>query len=311
MKGNKKIVIIGICMLVILSTFSGAEMIDAEIKGRKELIAKENPTEVSSNVTIIYEFHSMAHKNPGKKLNFVNTAHDERESTKIVFEKTLNLSAYELDEILRNIQIEWDKFLLCENPKEKMKIFSGILEMERDCGLLPSSFTLENINKTGMVLSRIFRQIRKNNQLSNPDEGNEKFTTDLFNFGDPFIGFGSAACIIAPYAQILPIAIGMLAFEMESIEIPIFENSVIDFTFVVFLSWMELLICHAAASLGWAISFLPPNAFSWIGPSYSLWGLVGGFSLTIYLHGPPTVTLIDMGLWGGATNIILPFSIGK
>lgn len=298
-------------MLVILSTFSGAEMIDAEIKGRKELIAKENPTEVSSNVTIIYEFHSMAHKNPGKKLNFVNTAHDERESTKIVFEKTLNLSESELDEVLTKIERLWGVFWETDSTKEKMKILNEILQIEIEVGFLPKSFTLENINKTASKLGRLFRQYQKGNKLTSMDNETGAINKyDLLDFDDPFVGFGTAACYIAPYAQVFAYPFGQLFIEVDSWQLPIFEQTSLDFVITIFAAWMQIQISHAAAGFGWAISFLPPNHRPWIGPYYAMWGLVGGVSLTIYFKADPSaISLLDLCMWGGATNVILPFHI--
>jgi hypothetical protein len=306
---NRKIVGIGIITLVILSTVSVAEIdYKNKINLEKEKISENLLLESSSNVTIIYEFHSAKACSQLEKDGLSDTIRLKENDNRIIFEKTLNLSKSDLEDIIDELQSLWDQFNKSGNAKEKMKIFINILQIEREVGFIPSSFTLENMNETGRVFSQIFREKILGNQAIN--QKNNVFTTDLLDFGDPFIGFGSAACIVAPYAQVLPLNIGALLIEVESWELPIFEETTIDFVITIGAAWLELLISHAAAGLGWAISFLPPNAFSWIGPFYSMWGLNTGISLTIYLKSDPiAISLLDMCIWGGATNIILPFRI--
>lgn len=291
-------------MLVILSTVSVAKI--NEIENFDQAIPYiATDIDTKTNVTIIYDFHTDS-DSQNDLICGNNQDHGQ-----ICFEQTLNISKSELDEIIKEITMLWEQFKQSTSAKEKMGIFKEILQIETDIGLLPSSFTLEKINETALMLSKLFRQYQKTIKSTDMNGGSEDGNNvDLLDFDDPFIGFGTAACVVAPYAQVLPIHFGTLFFEVESWQLPIFEQSSIDFVITIFGAWMQIQISHAAAGLGWAISFIPPHSKIWIGPFYAMWGLVGGASLTIYLKGgPAAVSLLDLCMWGGAANVILPFQL--
>lgn len=310
MKERNKIVVFGICTLVILSTISVAGQNEKKIDAIQGDYSPESSSASCSNATIIYEFHSMGYSQSSRGCalsGIVNKGKDQS----IRIEKTLAISEDELTLVLQEIETLWETFRARDNPHAKMSIVKEILQIERDAGFLPASFTLENINETGKMLSNLFQKDSMNDgDIETQDT--PVSTTNLIDFGEPFIGFGTALFAIAPYSQVFPLPIGQLGIDVTSNEIPLFDgNTAINFTLTIFAAWMELLIGHAALELLWAISFLPPQSSVWIGPFYSMWGLVGGMSLTIYYKGPPIATLFDICIWGGATSVILPFEVGQ
>ncbi len=287
-------------MLVILSTVSVAKINEIE-----NFDQDTTDIDTKTNVTIIYDFHTDSDSETD--LICVNN----QDHGQICFEQTLNISKSELDEIIKEITMLWEQFKQSTSAKEKMGIFKEILQIETDIGLLPSSFTLEKINETALMLSKLFRQYQKNIKSTDMNGGSEGGNNvDLLDFDDPFIGFGTAACVVAPYAQVFAFPIGQVFIEATSSQFPIFGEMSIDFVTTIFAAWMQIQISHAAAGLGWAISFIPPYSKIWIGPYYAMWGLIGGMSLTIYVKsGPAAVSILDLCLWGGAANVILPFQI--
>ncbi len=308
MKEGKKSVVFGICTLVILST----TLVAGQKEEKKVQYLESSSPELSSvscsNATIVYELRSMA-KSQAHNGHSLSRKVNKGKDQSIRFETTFSISEDELTPILEEIDILWKAFRNSKNPSEKMSIFNEILQIERDAGLLPPSFTLENINETGKMLSNMFSHNKREAKGSDTQDSTVA-TTDIIDFGEPFIGFGTALFVIAPFSQVFPIHFGLFGSNVTSKEIPIFENNTeVNFSLTIFAAWLELLIGHAALELWWAISFLPPNIVLGIGPFYSMWGLVGGISLTVYMMGPPIATLVDICIWGGATTVILPFYV--
>jgi hypothetical protein len=191
-----------------------------------------------------------------------------------------------------------------DNPKEKMRIFEEKLQVLREVGVLPPSFTTENITKTSEWLM---------DRVSGKSQDSSKNYNSI-KFLNPIIGLGVGLICVVPFGEVvyLPVPFTLYWAVANSSVIPILHLAnnwtlSLNFTTTYSLASVATIFSHSAFTWGWCFTILPPSSNFIMGPFYSLWGGVAGFSITVYGEWYPKIILLDFCIFGGATAVIVPF----
>jgi hypothetical protein len=136
------------------------------------------------------------------------------------YQHQINLTTEEANHIIDTVQRLDNKLSNARNSKEAMRIFKEKLKVLRDVGILPSSFTLENVNKTAKVLAESLH-IRKNASAIPSSLDNNQHSRWPWYFG-----IGGGVIFFAPGGLILHFGQPMSEELVtgDRIDIPIFEE---------------------------------------------------------------------------------------
>lgn len=215
----------------------------------------------------------------------------------------VELPAEKADYVFTKLQKLDEAYTKTTDPGKRMMLFEEKLQVLREVGILPKTFTMENITKTSQWLHQFTYKHPKKSVTEYPG---------IF-FEQPIIGFGVILISLNPLGEIVPIPIGSpIVFEASSKEIPLFQNEeggnvTINITALVCAYSAEILLCHSALALNSYVTVLPPKSGMFIGSFYSVWLAVAGFSVTVYGKWYPEVILLDFDIFAGGFATIFPF----
>lgn len=283
-------------MLVIISVASGSSL------GTQALIKRNQLQQLTSNAnTIVIEINQNR------------------------FE--INLSDDETENLLSNLTRLDSELNQAKNPHVKMKIFEEKLSLLRKVGILPPSFTVENLTKTSEWLQKNIITIlqQTSSRYSLIHKNITELNTDSDSIGDKIHGlpinpngtrwdvsvggFGAGLVVVDPLGELISIPLGATAFVRNSSEIPLltFPNNytlTFNVTFVIGVAAVEALLSLSAFTFGWGFTVLLPRSFYIMGPFYSGWAAVGVIAITIYWKMYPLSIILDVGILGGAGAMI-------
>ena len=226
----------------------------------------------------------------------------------------IQLPIDDIQDVLSSIDMLDSQIEDLKDLSHNMIIYKEKIKVLRDAGILPSSFTMENLTKTAEYL----RDIASNNKNAHQapktfhpifnNEFNPESNDIKPKWGLPYIGFGTVFICFCPLNVVTPLPVGPLELRnASSYTFPIFNNrSAINFTIYYGVHYFEVLIAHSI-TFGFAKSIIPFKDKLFAGSFYSIWGPNAGISLTVYYMGPPIIPLLDISLWGGSASAIIPF----
>lgn len=251
----------------------------------------------------------------------------------------VNLTESEANTLLNAVESLKKQMPNVQSPGDKLNFIEQEIGILRNAGILPTSFTIENILEISEAMGKIFTDA-----LDNP-QGNRSQTT--WTWGEPYVGvFCSTFAYFAPFGTTFPYGWGNKTAAIEIIHLkeitihmnrtgihinstgPLIKNQSIiidnplwhdlfgdDWTNLTidwglgFYYW-QVLIGHSVA-FG-VVKSVIPNPMDWraiTGPFWSVFLLSFPFSYTVYKTYPkPTTVILDVGIieaLGG--SIILPF----
>jgi hypothetical protein len=247
----------------------------------------------------------------------------------------VRLSSEEADYIVDAIKKLDAKLGNADTPSEIVSIVKKKMKVLRDGGILPPSFTLENLNKTAEMLRDLaldFFNIEIPETAKNRNNNNGK--DGGFKFGWGYIGLGSGFVLICPMGVMVPSNFGTFVriagvplctgnvteIHLFNVTDPETGKSVpwnLTVGWVADASYFRVITC-SSITLGIALSVIGVGSGEdiigsdtyFLGSFVSVWGPSVAASITILLRrGPRSVPIpiVDFGFVGTSFVMILPF----
>ena len=252
------------------------------------------------------------------------------------FRYDVQLSADGADKLLHDLEMLDIELADAETPSELMGIIKEKLRTLRDAGIFPSSFTLENMTKTGNMLRDVlydslnfdaFNGMKINTTMQTETSHTTELNTPRLKIGRAFIGLGSIFFYLSGGGVGFPLSYPflnssgkpILVFGGASDPLPIFPRINLS-VFVAgggALNVVQFLAVPSVFTIAYSFSALSIGGSSrlffgdaWLKGSFlSIWGphIVG--SVTVYLlmaNMTQHLPIVELGIFGSLGEIVVP-----
>lgn len=330
----KKVLVAVVVLLFLSTAFSTANddfQLVKEDQNKNDNIKSKLSANESTCRTFIVE---MGPRSEGNKRLGIASSEYGQETPNCRYD--VQLSADEADKLLHDLEMLDIELADAETPSELMGIFKERLRTLRDAGIFPSSFTLENITKTGEMLRDIlydsihfdtFNRGKINTTMPTETSLTTELEIPKITIGRAFIGLGSFFFYISGGGVGFPLSYPflnssgkpILVFGGASDPLPIFPEINLS-VFVAgggTLNIVQFLAVPSVFTIAYSFSALSIGGSSrlffgdtWLKGSFlSIWGphIVG--SITVYLlmaNMTQHLPIVEFGIFGSLGEIVVP-----